>query len=108
MDVILLTPKSTDHTREYVPFLIYGKNLRHGVDLGTRYCFGTIANTVCDARGCKNPAWPGAAYGMKSGMMSKHVTTTKGLSHFMLFLLLPAGLWRCLFIPFLWFSLPTF
>ena len=41
--------KTTDHTREYVPFLIYGKNLRHGVDLGTRYCFGTIANTVCDA-----------------------------------------------------------
>ena len=40
---------TTDHTREYVPFLIYGKNLRHGVDLGTRYCFGTIANTVCDA-----------------------------------------------------------
>ena len=32
--------KTTDHTREYVPFLIYGKN---------RYCFGTIANTVCDA-----------------------------------------------------------
>ena len=41
--------ETTDHTREYVPFLIYGKNLRHGVDLGTRYCFGTIANTVCDA-----------------------------------------------------------
>ena len=43
--------KTTDHTREYVPYLIYGKSLRQGVDLGTRYCFGTIANTVCDALG---------------------------------------------------------
>lgn len=43
--------KTTDHTREYVPYLIYGRSLRQGVDLGTRYCFGTIANTVCDALG---------------------------------------------------------
>ena len=48
MDVILLTPKNRPHPRICsVPDL--GKNLRHGVDLGTRYCFGTIANTVCDA-----------------------------------------------------------
>ena len=43
--------KTTDHTREYVPYMIYGKGLRQGVNLGTRYCFGTIANTVCDALG---------------------------------------------------------
>lgn len=40
--------KTTDHTREYVPYLLYGTPLRHGVDLGTRYCFGTVANTVCE------------------------------------------------------------
>lgn len=43
--------KTTDHTREYVPYLIYGSGIRQGVNLGTRYCFGTIANTVCDALG---------------------------------------------------------
>ena len=43
--------KTTDHTREYVPYLIYGSSVRSGVDLGTRYCFGTIANTVCGLLG---------------------------------------------------------
>lgn len=43
--------KTTDHTREYVPYLIYGPGVRQGVDLGTRYSFGTIADTVCQALG---------------------------------------------------------
>lgn len=43
--------KTTDHTREYIPFLIYGQPVRPGVNLGTRYCFGTIANTICDYLG---------------------------------------------------------
>lgn len=43
--------KTTDHTREYVPYLIYGQGVQPGVDLGTRLGFGTIANTVCDALG---------------------------------------------------------
>ena len=43
--------KTTDHTREYVPYLLYGQGLRQGVDLGTRYSFGTIADTVCQALG---------------------------------------------------------
>lgn len=43
--------KTTDHTREYVPYLIYSPSLPGGKNLGTRYCFGTIANTVCDALG---------------------------------------------------------
>ena len=43
--------RTTDHTREYVPYLIYGQPVRAGVDLGTRYCFGTIANTVCEYLG---------------------------------------------------------
>ena len=43
--------KTTDHTREYVPYLVYGPGVRQGVDLGTRYSFGTIADTVCQALG---------------------------------------------------------
>lgn len=41
--------KTTDHTREYVPYLLYGSGLKQGVNLGTRYSFGTIADTVCQA-----------------------------------------------------------
>ena len=46
--------KTTDHTREYVPFLIYGKNLRHGVDLGTRYCFWHHCQHRMRCPGCKS------------------------------------------------------
>ncbi len=41
--------KTTDHTREYVPFLVYGGAVRPGVNLHTRYSFATIAGTVCAA-----------------------------------------------------------
>lgn len=37
----------TDHTREYVPVLVYNKNLK-GIDLGTRDTFGDIGKTVSD------------------------------------------------------------
>ena len=43
--------KTTDHTREYVPYLICGKGVKPGVDLGTKLCFGTIAHTICDYLG---------------------------------------------------------
>ena len=43
--------KTTDHTREYVPYLICGKGIKPGVNLGTRLCFGTIAHTICDYLG---------------------------------------------------------
>ena len=42
-----VTP-STDHSREYIPILIYGKGLKKGVDLGTRSCFADIGATVLD------------------------------------------------------------
>ncbi len=38
---------STDHTREYIPLLIYGKNIIPK-NLGTRSTFADIAATVCD------------------------------------------------------------
>lgn len=39
--------KTTDHTREYVPFLLYGDEIQEGINLHTRYSFATIADTVC-------------------------------------------------------------
>ena len=42
---------STDHSREYVPMLAYGKGVRAGVDLGTRRSFACIAQTVCEYLG---------------------------------------------------------
>jgi len=38
--------KGTDHTREYVPCLIYGHSIRSNVDLGTRGTFADIAATI--------------------------------------------------------------
>ncbi len=42
------TTTSTDHTREYVPLLVYGKTLRKGINLNTRKTFSDIAQTVAD------------------------------------------------------------
>ncbi len=38
---------TTDHTREYVPWLIFGESVKAGVNLGTIEGFDTIASTVC-------------------------------------------------------------
>ncbi|MFQ6009260.1 MAG: phosphopentomutase [Candidatus Zixiibacteriota bacterium] len=38
--------KHTDHTREYVPLLVYGEKAKHGVDLGTRATFADVACTL--------------------------------------------------------------
>ena len=40
--------ESTDHSREYVPLLVYGKTAKAGVNLGTRPTFSDIAATVLD------------------------------------------------------------
>lgn len=39
--------KTTDHTREFVPLLIYGKHIKP-VNLGTRNGFCDISKTICD------------------------------------------------------------
>ncbi|WP_320019277.1 phosphopentomutase [Labilibaculum manganireducens] len=36
----------TDHTREYIPIMVYGKNIKQNVDLGTRTSFTDIAATI--------------------------------------------------------------
>ncbi|TDP58404.1 phosphopentomutase [Aminicella lysinilytica] len=40
-----------DHTREYVPLMIYGKNIRAGVDIGTRHTFADCGQTIADYLG---------------------------------------------------------
>ena len=42
------TAPGTDHTREYIPLIVYGKECREGVNLGTRSSFADIGATVCD------------------------------------------------------------
>ncbi|UNC92527.1 phosphopentomutase [Candidatus Contubernalis alkaliaceticus] len=42
------TMESTDHTREYVPLLVYGKNILQGVNLGVRETFADVAATLSE------------------------------------------------------------
>ena len=49
------TYKGTDHTREYIPVLVYGKNLKQGLNLGTRKSFADIGATVADILNVKMP-----------------------------------------------------
>jgi len=47
-----VTP-STDHSREYIPLMVYGKKLKTGVNLGTRSSFADIGATILDYFGQK-------------------------------------------------------
>ena len=55
-DIVMITAdhgcdpgfKGTDHSREYVPFLAYGKDIKEGINLGTRNTFADIAATIQD------------------------------------------------------------
>lgn len=42
------TTPSTDHTREYVPFIAYGEKLKEGINIGTRDTFGDVAATISE------------------------------------------------------------
>ena len=45
---------STDHTREYVPLLIYGQNVKKNINLGVLRSFSCISATVLDYFNLKN------------------------------------------------------
>ncbi|HCS75695.1 MAG TPA: phosphopentomutase, partial [Clostridiales bacterium] len=47
------TTPSTDHSREYIPVLVYGKLLGKGVNLGILNSFSDIGATVLDLLGVK-------------------------------------------------------
>ena len=42
---------STDHSREYVPVLAYGKKIKSGISLGTRQSFADVSATILDIFG---------------------------------------------------------
>jgi len=39
---------STDHSREYIPMVVYGEKVKKGVNLGTRTSFSDIAATILE------------------------------------------------------------
>ena len=55
-DIIMLTAdhgcdpttKSTDHSREYIPILVYGKSIKSGIDIGVRKTFADIGTTIAE------------------------------------------------------------
>ncbi len=46
--------KGSDHTREYIPLLIYGDQIKAGTNIGTRKTFADVAATVSDIFGIKS------------------------------------------------------
>lgn len=42
------TTPSTDHSREYVPLLVYGDSVKPGMNLGTRKTFADIGQTIAE------------------------------------------------------------
>lgn len=47
------TTPGTDHTREHVPVLVYGKQIKEGVNLGVLETFADIGQTIASVLGCK-------------------------------------------------------
>src|SRR5215831_20590951 len=47
------TFSGTDHTREYAPLIVFGKNAKPGVDLGTRASLSDIGQTIAETFGLK-------------------------------------------------------
>ncbi len=52
---------TTDHTREYVPILVYGKNVKP-VDLGVRKTYADIAATIADLFDIKDSQLAGTSF----------------------------------------------
>lgn len=45
------TTPSTDHSREYIPILIYGKDIKENINIGTRETYADISATILDILG---------------------------------------------------------
>ena len=52
---------STDHTREYVPLMVWGLGINEGVNLGVRKTFADVAKTTLEALGVPN-TMPGTSF----------------------------------------------
>ncbi len=47
------TTPSTDHSREMVPVLVYGKKIKKGAYIGVRECFADLGQTIADLFGVR-------------------------------------------------------
>jgi len=56
------TTPSTDHSREYVPLLVYGPEIKAGVDLGTRDCFADLGQSIADYLGVRVSGLAGKSF----------------------------------------------
>jgi len=56
------TTPSTDHSREHVPILVYGKGLRSNVNLGVRASFADLGQTIADYLGIDLRTQPGESF----------------------------------------------
>lgn len=50
------TTKSTDHSREYIPLLVFGKQVKNNVNLGIRQSFADVAATIGEVFSVTPPA----------------------------------------------------
>lgn len=48
------TTESTDHSREYIPLIVYGKSIKAGTDIGIRSCYCDIGKSVLDLLNIQN------------------------------------------------------
>lgn len=48
------TTEGSDHSREYIPVIAYGKNVKEGINLGTRKTFSDIGQTIVDLLNVKD------------------------------------------------------
>jgi len=56
------TTASTDHSREYVPLLVYGKKIASDICLGVRETFSDVAATISDFLGIERPVYGTSFY----------------------------------------------
>src|SRR5262249_55172412 len=62
------TDVSTDHTREYVPVLVWGTGVSDPVDVGTRQTFADLGATVAEALDVAWQGMPGTSFGSEIGL----------------------------------------
>ncbi|MDD2619843.1 MAG: phosphopentomutase, partial [Syntrophomonadaceae bacterium] len=56
------TTPSTDHSREYVPVLVYGQSILAGINLGTRRCFADLGQTIAEYLDVKTSGLAGESF----------------------------------------------
>ena len=56
------TTPSTDHSREYVPLLVYGKPVKPDSNLGIRSTFADLGQTIADYLGVSVKNLPGKSF----------------------------------------------